>query len=202
MRLLDVGCGGGSFLKIAREMGAQVQGVEPSEHGVAICEAEGLPVFHGTLTEFLKTSPGSFDLITANHVVEHHPDPVAFLAEIKTLLDLQGSIWIALPNAGSFFSRQLRDLWHSADLPVHLHHFTARSLETAFMQAGLKVDTLRSESENSLPGSLALLLRRRAFIPGRITLALTRGILSKTGALGRRMDAAGQGEALLVQARL
>ena len=202
LRVLDVGCGGGSFLKVAEGMGAVVSGVEPSADGVASCRAHGLDVFHGNLTDFTKTGAGPFDLITANHVMEHHPDPVAFLSEIKSLLAPEGRVWMAVPNAGGFFARQLKDVWHSADLPVHLHHFSADSLRKAFERAGLHVESLCTESENSLVLSLSTLMRRRALIPSRITRALSGRLLSKTGAVGRRIDAAGQGEALLVRATL
>lgn len=200
MTLLDVGCGGGSYLRVAKAMGADVQGVEPSEHGVATCRAQNIPVFHGTLTEFVKTNPGPYDLITANHVIEHHPDPVGLLSEMRLLLAPKGRIWISAPNAGCFFSWQLKDYWHSADLPVHLHHFTAASMHRAMSAAGLTVQTLRTESENSLSGSLATLLRRRLLVPGRITQAMFRQVFSKRGVLGQRIDEAGHGEALLVQA--
>lgn len=98
MRLLDVGCGGGSFLKVARAIGAEAEGVEPSDHGVDTCRTQDIPVFHGTLTEFLQTGAAGFDLITANHVVEHHPDPVAFLDEARQLLAPGGSS----PQCGQF----------------------------------------------------------------------------------------------------
>lgn len=202
MRLLDVGCGGGSFLRVAKALGADVAGVEPSEHGVATCQAQGVPVFHGTLTDFLKTDSGSFDMITANHVAEHHPHPIAFFSEIKQLLAPGGKVWIAVPNANCFFSRQLKDVWHSADLPVHLHHFNAQSLRKTFERAGLAVEKIETKSENSLATSLSMLLRRRLLLPRRATLALSGKLLSKTGVLGRWADAKGQGEALLASARI
>jgi 2-polyprenyl-3-methyl-5-hydroxy-6-metoxy-1,4-benzoquinol methylase len=201
MRILDVGCGGGSFLRVAAALGAEVQGVEPSPDGVASCRANGVPVFHGMLGDFLKTDPAPFDLVTANHVVEHHPDPVALLADMARLTGPDGRIWIAVPNAGCFFARALRDRWHSCNLPLHLQQFTDRSVVRAFEAAGLAVDGTETVSQNSLVSSLAILLRRRALVPGRLTRRLLSGMLSRTGALGRRIDAAGQGEALIVTGR-
>ena len=50
-RLLDVGCGGGMFLRIAKRLGAEVQGIEPSPVGAARTRAQGIPVFEGTVEE-------------------------------------------------------------------------------------------------------------------------------------------------------
>src|SRR5262249_46282982 len=59
IRLLDVGCGGGSFLRIARRLGAIVVGVEPSEFGASQTRRQGIDVFHGTLDRFVETcGPG------------------------------------------------------------------------------------------------------------------------------------------------
>ncbi len=199
MRVLDVGCGGGAFLNIARDLGAVVQGVEPSAHGVESCRNQGLPVFHGDLRAFAATSGAKFDLITANHVMEHHSDPVAMFSEMKSLLAEGGQIWVATPNAACRFSRALRGDWHSADLPVHLQHFSRTSLARCAEEAGLIVEKTATASENSLAGSLAQLLRRY-FVPGKLTLALLGGALAKDGWLGRRIDAAGQGEAIQIRA--
>lgn len=198
MRILDVGCGGGSFLAVCRALGAEVFGVEPSEDGVATCKASDIPVFHGNLTEFLKTTDQKFDLITTNHVVEHHPEPTALIREMKSLLVPNGEIYIAVPNANCFFARKLTSSWHSSDLPVHLQHFSENSLERSVKDAGLSIISLRTISENSLPNSCAQYLRQSFMIPQRLTLALLGSALRRNGWLGQRIDGRGQGEALVL----
>jgi SAM-dependent methyltransferase len=74
-RLLDVGPGFGSFLRLARDRGWQVEGVEVSAFAAAhIRAAHGIAVFHGDLAGFDAT-PGSFDLVTFWDSLEHvrHP---------------------------------------------------------------------------------------------------------------------------------
>jgi 2-polyprenyl-3-methyl-5-hydroxy-6-metoxy-1,4-benzoquinol methylase len=201
MRLLDVGCGGGSFLAVCQKLGAEVMGVEPSEIGVESCRKNDVPVFHGTLTDFLSETDETYDLIAANHVVEHHPDPVLLLSEMRSALRPDGTVWISIPNAGCYFSRALKGAWHSADLPVHLHHFSTSSASRLFEQAGLQVQGLRTESQNSLISSFAMLLRRRVCIPRRVTTALFKTAMSKDGWLGQRIDASGNGEAILMSGK-
>lgn len=199
MHVLDIGCGSGSFLQVIRGMVGSVQGVEPSEHGVATCREFGIPVFHGDMEAFTDADDRSFDLITLNHVLEHHPEPRRLLATCRSRLKAGGRIWIAVPNAGSFFARALQARWHSSDLPVHLQQFTARSLRRAMEIASYRIEELRTESENSLPGSASVYLRRFG-IPGRLSFPVLKGSFSKTGIVGRRIDAVGQGEALIATA--
>ena len=200
MDVLDVGCGSGSFLQVIRGVVGSVQGVEPSEHGVATCRQLDIPVFHGDMEEFSLADDRKFDLITMNHVLEHHPEPKRLLGLCRSRLKEGGQLWIAVPNADCFFARRLKSRWHSSDLPVHLQQFSASSLRRAIEAVGLVLDNLRSESENSLPGSAATYLRGFG-IPGRLSRNILRRSLSKTSTLGRRIDLSGNGEALIVSAK-
>lgn len=199
MSVLDVGCGSGTFLYIIKDVVGSVYGIEPSEHGVKTCSELGVPAFHGDFEAFHETSNDTFDLITLNHVVEHHPDPLRLISLCRSHLNPGGRIWISVPNAGSFFARKLKSNWHSSDIPVHLQHFNAASLRLALESSGLKVEVCRTESENSLPISVGMLMRRVG-IPRRVSEPLVSRALSKSGWLGKRIDASGQGEALIISA--
>src|SRR5262245_51265165 len=87
-RLLDVGCGAGWFLRISKKLGAIEQGVEPNEYAAHLALEQGLNVFHGTLESFAAqiATQTQFDIITANHVLEHVPEPVETLRVMKRLL--------------------------------------------------------------------------------------------------------------------
>ncbi|NJK42698.1 MAG: class I SAM-dependent methyltransferase, partial [Aquincola sp.] len=202
LRLLDVGCGGGVFLRMARDLGASCVGVEPSEHGARVAAAAGLDVFHGTLTQFIERRPQSrFDLITSNHVVEHHPDPIALLAEMKSLLSDSGTVWIAVPNGDCGSARVLTWRWHSTDLPYHLHHFSRNSLRVAVQRAGLALESMNTESmPHAVLSSLQSELRHTWKLPVRLTQRLPlRGVARRRA---RAMDTALDGEAILVSLRL
>lgn len=198
-RLLDVGCGAGFFLRVSKKLGAIEQGVEPSEYAASIAQRQGLNVFCGRLEEFAAQSQNTFDVITANHVIEHLSNPIETLATMRSLLSPGGFIWIAVPNAAYPPSRSLKGLWHSADLPYHLMQFSPDSLARAGTEAGLKV---RKQTTESIPriveASLGQYLRYKWKLPRKLT--------QETGALrlvakwyAARMDSLVNGEAVITE---
>ena len=203
LRILDVGCGGGAFLRVARELGAIVQGVEPSPHGVKTAKKAGLPVFHGQIEDFAEVvGPDTkFDVVTANHVVEHHPDPAAMLRKMASLLSDNGYVWLAVPNAGSWSARVLKEKWHNVDLPYHLMQFREASIRATLKRASLRTQRLYTYSlPSALEESIAMYLRFKAFVPRRLSQGSSiLKVLAKRK--GKRMDAANDGEALIVEAR-
>ena len=112
-----------------------------------------------------------------------------------------GRLWIAVPNAGCYFAKRLKDQWHSSDLPVHLQHFTVQSLSLAAEKTGLQIEDCRTESENSLPSSASAVMRQFG-VPTRLSRPVFNSLLSKSSWMGKRMDAAGNGEAILLSAQV
>ena len=195
-RLLDVGCGGGYFLRICSKLGAKVQGVEPSKIAAEKARRQGLSVFNGMLDHF--ASAQRFDIITANQVLEHVPDPVFTLRKMKNLLAPGGMIWLAVPNGDCVWARKLGWHWDGADLPFHLLHFGPRSLAVAAERADLKVARLYT---NSAPKIVAFTIRKylhaRYRIPHRLLrLFITRG---RGAAIGAKLDAEGAGDNLIAE---
>lgn len=195
-RVLDVGCGGGYFLRICSKLGAKVQGVEPSPIAAEQAGSQGIPVFNGMLEDFETDEP--FDVITMSQVLEHVPDPVATLKKLKSLLAPGGMIWLAVPNADCRWAKALGWKWDGADLPYHLLHFGPRSISTATDEAGLTIARLYT---NSLPWIVAFSwrthLRSRYFIPRRLSSRFVTE--TKAAALGRQMDAKCEGDTLIVE---
>jgi 2-polyprenyl-3-methyl-5-hydroxy-6-metoxy-1,4-benzoquinol methylase len=71
-RLLDVGCGDGAFLEVARDAGCHVNGVDSSSQMVRNAHERGLDVELADALEHLASLPSeSIDVITCLHVVEH-----------------------------------------------------------------------------------------------------------------------------------
>lgn len=103
-RLLDIGCGPGVLLTVARERGWKPQGLELSTDSAERCRAAGLDV----VTEPLEKAgfvDGSFDAVVLHHVLEHVPDPNDTLRRCCLLLKSGGILFVAVPNARSWRAR-------------------------------------------------------------------------------------------------
>jgi 2-polyprenyl-3-methyl-5-hydroxy-6-metoxy-1,4-benzoquinol methylase len=201
-RLLDVGCGAGWFLRIAKRLGAEVKGIEPSAVGAARARLAGLDVYQGTLEDYLQGEGRNdrFDVITANHVIEHAPNPVATLHSMRVLLAPGGKVWVAVPNPTCWSGRKLLNFWDSVDLPYHLQQFTAKSMALAGSRAGLK---LHRQYTYTLPAALAsslrLYWRTYFFVPRKLTqkISLIDRYFAPRFAAG--LDRVGDGEAIITE---
>ncbi len=144
-KLLDVGCGNGSFLAKMQKLGWEVAGVEPDENSAGIArERLGIPVTRDLdASEF---SDGSFDAVTAHEVIEHTHDPVGFLRQSWRVLKPGGIFVLTTPNVGSLGCQLFRKAWESWDPPRHLHLFSSQTLRVCAETAGLRIELLRTSA--------------------------------------------------------
>ncbi|MGA8067330.1 MAG: class I SAM-dependent methyltransferase [Terriglobales bacterium] len=122
-RLLDIGCGEGTFLQAARESGWEVSGTELNS---APARQKGFEVLN-SVEECAERGP--FDCVTLWHSLEHMPDPAAAIASIRRLLADDGLILIAVPDFEGLQSKTFGANWLHLDVPRHLYHFTATSID-------------------------------------------------------------------------
>lgn len=142
-RLLDFGCGGGSYLRRMADLGWRVTGMDTSAEVVDRVRDElGLPAVVGTLPH-PRLRPCSFDVVTMWHSIEHVHDPLATLREAYRLLVPGGKLVIACPNIDSWAFRRFGAAWFGLDLPRHLTHFTPPTLAHMLHAAGLRVSSMR-----------------------------------------------------------
>ncbi|MEW6667854.1 MAG: class I SAM-dependent methyltransferase [Thermodesulfobacteriota bacterium] len=126
--LLDVGCGAGFFLNIAREGGHHVSGVELSGWAAAAArENFGLRVFNGQLKE-AGFSPESFDVITLWHILEHVADPRDLLSHVHGILKEDGILAVEVPNIGSIAARIAGKHWELLAPREHFYYFNPQTL--------------------------------------------------------------------------
>ena len=131
-KLLDIGCGTGSFLVEARAMGYEVYGQEVSPYLTEYCRKEqGLTIYDDFL-EKLDLQPGSFDCITAFDVIEHHPDPMSLVSQMSKLLRPNGVAVISTHDIGNPFARMYGVKWRYINPIGHITYFTRQTLTKMF----------------------------------------------------------------------
>lgn len=98
-RVLDLGCGSGAFLNLARQEGLETFGLDLNEQAVRGCQERGHQVVHATAETFAASHPDQqFPLVTAFEVMEHVPDPARFFQDAARLVAPGGWLAIAVPN--------------------------------------------------------------------------------------------------------
>ncbi len=143
-RLLDVGCQNGTFLMLARQRGWNPSGVELAPAAVAQARQQGFEVFEGTLPQ--AHLPGAaFDVVTLWHLLEHVPQPLEFLREIRRILKPGGLLAIETPNVDGRAFRRQGARWEYLLAPQHLCYFGAESLRQALERTGFDLASQRRE---------------------------------------------------------
>lgn len=156
-RLLDIGCGNGSYLhRISQDwlVGKKIDcfGIEPDKKAVEYALASRLKVTEGTL-ETVSFPDDYFDIVRINHTLEHIPDPFGTLKEVHRITKPGGKVIIEVPNFNSVGRKLLNDKWAGIDAPRHYFQFTPATLKRMLVVSGfqpLRVTRWRGMHERKL----------------------------------------------------
>jgi SAM-dependent methyltransferase len=153
--LLDVGPGGGLFLRMMRERGFRAVGLDFSREAAAIAwRRQKAPVACGGL-EHAPLRARSLAGVTLFHVLEHLADPRACLISARNLLEPDGRLVVQVPNAASWQFRLLGRSWTGVDVPRHLFDFRDRDVEKLVESCGFEVVRRKYFSLRDNPAGLA-----------------------------------------------
>jgi len=147
--VLDVGCGNGAIARSLIAQGYDVYGVDASESGIAIANAESpgrffvLDVSSGELPAGLAGK--RFDVVISREVIEHLYDPRGFIAFARRILQSGGEFIVSTPYHGYFKNLALAAagkldahftvLWDGG----HIKFFSRRTLEQMLREQGFEV---------------------------------------------------------------
>jgi 2-polyprenyl-3-methyl-5-hydroxy-6-metoxy-1,4-benzoquinol methylase len=148
-KLLDIGCGGGFFLDMARRYGYEPYGIELDKDACDFAADKfGLNVFHGHLAN-ANFAENLFEVITILNVLEHVDSPRDMLGEVLRVLKPTGLVVLVVPNlvfglpllrlytlASKF--HKTYDIWHVSvfAVPTHLYLFTPETLRALLIKSG------------------------------------------------------------------
>lgn len=112
IKLLDIGCGFGSFIAVLKDLGyTDVAGVDASEEQVQIAHDLGIfEVIHSDVLSFLTSSSNQYDVITGFDIIEHFTkdEAIELLKLISVKLKPNGLLLLRCPNIdaplGSMFA--------------------------------------------------------------------------------------------------
>lgn len=169
--ILDVGCGRGEFLIKAKESGFDVWGIEPSKGSFSkLCKLGSNNIFLGDFQNVKLNNNKPFDVILLHHFLEHVTNPIEILEKCKNLLDKNGILIIAVPNANYLLvkNRILSTILKKTDKKKlgmepggiwspeqHLFNFAPNTLKRMLQKCGFEI----KESSNQPVGKTGFIKR-------------------------------------------
>ncbi|HZK73416.1 MAG TPA: methyltransferase domain-containing protein [Clostridia bacterium] len=137
-RMLDVGSYCGVFLKIARERGYEVLGVEPSVWASSYArETLQIPTITGSI-DGLPADTKPFDVVCSWDVLEHVADPSAQLKQINKCLVPGGIHAFSTLDYGNWYPRLLGERWPWM-MDMHIYYFDQRVMRQMLTAAGFRI---------------------------------------------------------------
>ncbi len=137
-KYIDVGCAGGSGLKMAKEFGAIPYGIDVSAEAVALTKKRGfMDVQQGELKDL---DFSSFDIATLHDVLEHMQNPHSDISSLNKCLKMGGLVFVKnnifsldlFKNDQSYFERQFEP-------PYHCSYFSEKQMLNLFNSHGFEL---------------------------------------------------------------
>ena len=158
--MLDVGCGSGQYMLEMKARGWEVYGAELSQAAASAGRSAGLDIRSGEIMH-AGFADAMFDFVRSNHSLEHIPNPVPVLSEIRRILKPDGKLFIGVPNINGAMAKLFGRYWWYMCLPVHTYSYNPRNLSRLLAQNGFRVECVRYYSDyGGTLGSLQIYANR------------------------------------------
>lgn len=137
-RILEVGSGLGYMTYALGKSGYDVTGMDISKVAVDSATARYGPHYQeADLADWSIQKAGEFEMVIMAELLEHVPDPIAFLQMAAKLLRPGGRLVITTPNKSCSPPWML---WETEAPPVHLWWFSETSMQLLAEKLGLGID--------------------------------------------------------------
>lgn len=183
-RILDIGCGGGKFLAMAKELGAEVTGLELEDSRAFYAKTvNGLDVRKRPIEDKAwQSEHHSYDIVTLWDVIEHVNYPYSTLKAASQMLKPGGFLVIDTPCKDSFYHRfgqftyaltrgaypTFLSIMYSSHLFGHKQIFSTKEIHMLVSGTGLSVRKVEKFHELSFPLSYYLLKLTRSKVLARM----------------------------------
>jgi SAM-dependent methyltransferase len=162
LRLLEVGCATGGFLKTASQT-FDVDGVELNDTTAGVARLNGFHVKTGRLSDI--SGESKYSVIVMLQVLEHIVDPKQLIADVHRLLEPDGYFFVSLPNIDSASMEYLGRLHIHVSSFGHVSLYRKQSLCALGKRCGLEMlaHEYHGGRDLELHDVLALLISKEKF---------------------------------------
>lgn len=136
--IVDLGCGTGEFLEMAKEMFPKVLGVDMNDYAIKTCKKKGILAVKIDVNK-TKLKANSFDVVRSKEVLEHVQDAEKFIRESKRILKKNGYLIIHVPSQWSTLY-PITNFW---DDYTHVKPFTKRGVIRLLSNTGFTTIYIR-----------------------------------------------------------
>jgi 2-polyprenyl-3-methyl-5-hydroxy-6-metoxy-1,4-benzoquinol methylase len=158
-RLLDVGCGSGNKLLLAKQLGWDVTGLEIDPNALMTATNQGLNVIEGSYRDLAKFV-NEFDCIICSHVLEHVYYPNDMLNLLSQSLKPGGTLLLSLPNSKSWVRDMFGANWRGLEAPRHIAIPSQQFLIEHKLQQNFIVDCIETFNFETITESIRIQKRQ------------------------------------------
>ena len=159
--MLDIGCGSGRLLYVAKKYGWKVKGLNLWESvASSISKTIGVEVLAKDFLQYVPAQGEVYDLVVLRHVLEHLPDSLLAMKGIKSLLRPGSYALLEFPNIDGLdlrYKRLIRKLglyrknYPDSYMPGHCNEFCRKSFSFLLSQTGFRLEHWESYSSKPSP---------------------------------------------------
>ena len=179
-RLLDVGCGRGELVHVARERGWDAIGTEFADAMIAEArDRYGVALLRQSVEELAAAKLPPFDAVILSAILEHVHDPDSMIASVRAITRPGSVVYIDTPREPNLLtilggaSNRLRGSRVVYNLspswpPYHVFGFDPRSLRRVLDKHDFEITSLRIHAVPNVPARQDPRDRARAFVATQI----------------------------------
>jgi SAM-dependent methyltransferase len=141
LRVLEIGPGlgapvGGYFQRVHPNI--EYAAIEISDYACERLATRGFKVFNGRVTnsETVNACRGKYDLIFGIEVIEHDPEPHAFMRAVHAMLKPAGWAGFVTGNFTGLMARMGGKDWYYLDPPSHVSFYTPKAMTRVLNDEG------------------------------------------------------------------
>jgi len=144
---LDIGCGQGELIYLLKSSGINSEGLEINNKLVTALRKKGDIVYNKLLGDKLYENK-KYDIITANHVLEHISNLNSFINNISMMVNKGGYLIIAFPYIYGLLPKILQKKWYGLGPGGHINFFSIRSIKLLLEKYKFEIERVNIISLN------------------------------------------------------